>query len=69
MFVSNRTSSSSNLLMQASGVGVNDEVVTKYNELQKGHKFRYVLYRLSDDLEEASDSSAPRAFMNPDNGG
>merc|ERR1712224_154013 len=36
----------------ASGVGVSDECVQKFQELKLGHKLRYVLYRLSDDLSE-----------------
>eukprot|EP01108_Squamamoeba_japonica_P004034 TRINITY_DN321_c0_g1_i1.p2 TRINITY_DN321_c0_g1~~TRINITY_DN321_c0_g1_i1.p2 ORF type:complete len:144 (-),score=63.82 TRINITY_DN321_c0_g1_i1:79-510(-) len=36
----------------ASGVGVNDECVTKFQELKLGHKNSYIIYKLSDDLTE-----------------
>eukprot|EP00124_Ichthyophonus_hoferi_P005736 Ihof_evm2s928 gene=Ihof_evmTU2s928 len=36
----------------ASGVAVNDDVVTKYNELKIGHKFKYMVLSLSKDYTE-----------------
>jgi len=36
----------------SSGVGVNDEVVNKYQELKLGHTHLYVIFRMSDDLKE-----------------
>ncbi|XP_064600392.1 actophorin-like [Liolophura sinensis] len=34
----------------ASGVKVADECISAYQEIKLGHKWRYVIYRLSDDL-------------------
>ena len=36
----------------ASGVSVNPECVTAYNDIKLGHKFRYLVYALTDDLKE-----------------
>jgi len=36
----------------ASGVSVNQECVTAYNDIKLGHKFRYIVYALTDDLKE-----------------
>jgi len=36
----------------ASGVSVNQECVTAYNDIKLGHKFRYLVYALTDDLKE-----------------
>ena len=38
--------------LQASGVGVADDVVTKYNEIKLGHKHKYIVLRISDDNTE-----------------
>lgn len=37
---------------QASGVAVNEEVVETYNGIKMGHKYKYVIYRLNDELTE-----------------
>jgi len=36
----------------SSGVAVNDEVVTKYQELKLGHQHKFVIFKLSEDLKE-----------------
>eukprot|EP00019_Armaparvus_languidus_P010085 CAMPEP_0168579112 /NCGR_PEP_ID=MMETSP0420-20121227/20_1 /TAXON_ID=498008 /ORGANISM="Pessonella sp." /LENGTH=143 /DNA_ID=CAMNT_0008613001 /DNA_START=41 /DNA_END=472 /DNA_ORIENTATION=- len=36
----------------ATGVGVSDDCVTKFGELKLGHKFRYIVFKMSDDLTE-----------------
>jgi len=36
----------------ASGVKVTDEVTQAFNDLKSGHKFRYVLFKISDDSKE-----------------
>jgi len=36
----------------ASGVSVNPECVTAYNDIKLGHKYRYIIYALTDDLKE-----------------
>jgi len=36
----------------ASGVGVNDEVVNKYNDIKLGHKYKYLILKISDDNVE-----------------
>eukprot|EP01106_Pelomyxa_sp_JSP_P015248 TRINITY_DN5169_c0_g1_i1.p2 TRINITY_DN5169_c0_g1~~TRINITY_DN5169_c0_g1_i1.p2 ORF type:complete len:153 (-),score=73.88 TRINITY_DN5169_c0_g1_i1:185-604(-) len=36
----------------SSGVGVNDEVVSAYNELKLSHKSRYIILQLSTDLKQ-----------------
>ncbi|KAE8347140.1 hypothetical protein BDV24DRAFT_122894 [Aspergillus arachidicola] len=36
----------------ASGVGVNDDCQAKFLEMKLGHKYRYVIYRLSADNKE-----------------
>eukprot|EP01115_Flamella_aegyptia_P002279 TRINITY_DN136299_c0_g1_i1.p1 TRINITY_DN136299_c0_g1~~TRINITY_DN136299_c0_g1_i1.p1 ORF type:complete len:141 (+),score=65.52 TRINITY_DN136299_c0_g1_i1:84-506(+) len=47
----------------ASGVGVDDEVVTKFQELKLGHQYRYLTFKLSSDntkvvLDEVGQPSA-----------
>ena len=37
---------------QASGVSVHQDCVTAFNEVKLGHKFRYVIYSLTDDLKQ-----------------
>ena len=37
---------------QSSGVGVHPDCGTAFNEIKLGHKYRYVMYRLSPDLKE-----------------
>ena len=39
-------------LLQSSGVSVQDDVKHTYADLKKNHKFRYVVYALTDDLKE-----------------
>ena len=36
----------------SSGVGVNDDCITEYQNLKLGHKLRYIIFRLSDDNRE-----------------
>eukprot|EP00344_Euplotes_crassus_P010784 CAMPEP_0197003874 /NCGR_PEP_ID=MMETSP1380-20130617/15300_1 /TAXON_ID=5936 /ORGANISM="Euplotes crassus, Strain CT5" /LENGTH=145 /DNA_ID=CAMNT_0042422489 /DNA_START=23 /DNA_END=460 /DNA_ORIENTATION=+ len=36
----------------SSGVSVNDEVVTTYNDLKTGRKYKYVLYKMNNDFTE-----------------
>lgn len=36
----------------SSGVSVRQEVVDKYQEIKLGHVYRYILFKLSDDLKE-----------------
>jgi len=44
----------------SSGVAVNDNVVTKYNELKLGHLFRYIIFKLNDsNTEIVVDKTAP----------
>jgi len=35
----------------ASGVSVNDDCKTSFQDVKLGHKYRYVVYRLTDDLK------------------
>jgi len=45
----------------ASGVGVEDEVITKFQELKLNHSYRYIIYKLSDDSTKiVVDTSAPK---------
>jgi cofilin len=54
----------------ASGVAVDDDCVNIFQELKLGHKFRYLIYRLSDDLSKIIvDKTAPpsadyQSFLN-----
>jgi len=44
----------------SSGVGVSDDVLTKYQELKLGHSLRYALFKLNGDQSEVVvDTSAP----------
>lgn len=36
----------------ASGVSVHQDCMTAFNEVKLGHKFRYVIYSLTDDLKQ-----------------
>ena len=36
----------------ASGVAVNDEVVETYQSIKMGHSYKFVIYKLNDDLTE-----------------
>ncbi|ESN98719.1 hypothetical protein HELRODRAFT_162169 [Helobdella robusta] len=38
----------------SSGVSVNQDCVTVFNEIKLGHKFRYVIYSLNDDLTQCT---------------
>lgn len=40
--------------LQASGVGVNDAVVSAFQEMKLGHKYRYVIYALNDASTEVT---------------
>ena len=40
------------LYFQASDVGVQPECVKVFNEIKIGHKYRYIVYALTDDLRE-----------------
>ena len=35
--------------LQASGVGVKDECLEAYEEIKMGHRWLYIIYRLTDD--------------------
>lgn len=39
-------------LLQSSGVSVNDAVIQAYNELKTGRKFKYVFFKINDELTE-----------------
>lgn len=39
-------------LLQASGVSVQEKCKTEFKNIKLGHKYRYIVYRLSDDLTE-----------------
>lgn len=39
-------------LSQSSGIVVNDEVIQRYNELKTGRKYKYVFFKMNDDLTE-----------------
>jgi len=44
----------------SSGVGVNDDVLNKYQELKLGHSLRYAIFKISDNAQEIHvDSTAP----------
>lgn len=46
----------------ASGVGVNDECIHNFNEVKLGKKYKYVIFRLSDDNREIIvDHKEPKA--------
>jgi len=36
----------------ASGVSVNPECATAFNDIKLGHKFRYIIYALTEDLRQ-----------------
>ena len=40
------------LTPQASGVAVSDECLKVYEEVKMGHKWLYIIYRISDDLSK-----------------
>lgn len=49
------------LILQASGVALTDECLNVYLDLQSKKKYRYILYKLSDDFKEiVVDFAAPR---------
>ena len=36
--------------MSQSGISVDDNVVTTFNEMKMGHKHRYIIYKINDDM-------------------
>lgn len=49
------------LILQASGVALTDECLNVYLDLQSKKKYRYIIYKLSDDFKEiVVDFAAPR---------
>ena len=41
-----------NAVWQASGVTVQQDCIVTFNDLKLGHKFRYIVYSLTDNLEQ-----------------
>ena len=39
-------------MCQASGVTVQQDCIITFNDLKLGHKFRYIVYSLTDNLEQ-----------------
>jgi len=39
-------------VFQASGVTVQQDCIVTFNDLKLGHKFRYIVYSLTDNLEQ-----------------
>jgi hypothetical protein len=51
--------------LQSSGVTVHPDCVPIFNELKIGHKFRYIIYSLTDDLHQIRvlKTAPPSKFM------